>query len=100
MKITRTQLRRIIKEATQNSENLVSEGASSADIRNTILKALDPRRPRYDGGGPMAGIDLIDYVMDNIPGHVYHQRVADIMDEMLEDGELKTTLPNDEWSLA
>ena len=99
MKITRTQLRSIIKEATQNSENLVNEGASSADIRNTILKALDPRRPRYDGE-PMAGIDLIDYVMDNIPGHVYHQRVADIMDEMLEDGELKTTLPNDEWSLA
>ena len=63
------------------------------------MKALDPRRPRYDGE-PMAGIDLIDYVMDSIPGHVYHQRVADIMDEMLEDGELKTTLPNDEWSLA
>ena len=98
MKITRTQLRRIVREAAR--ENIVNEGASSADIRNTILKALDPRRPRYDGGGPMAGLALIDYVMDNIPGHVYHQRVADIMDEMLDDGELRFNVEEDEWRLA
>lgn len=89
-----------VKRNYRLRENLVNEGGSSSDIRSTILTALDPRRSRYDGGGPMSGIDLIDYVMDNIPGHVYHQRVYDIMDEMLEDGELRFNVEEDEWSLA
>ena len=48
----------------------------------------------------MSGIDLIDYVMEDIPGHVYHQRVADYMDEMLESGLLSWDIEEDEWKLA
>ena len=84
---------RIIPEATQNSESLVNEGASGADIQNSIQKALERN-------GIMSGIDLIDYVMNDIPGHVYHQRVADYMDEMMEDGVLRLNVEEDEWSLA
>lgn len=71
----------------------IKEGASGHDIESSIQKALEIN-------GVMSGIDLIDYVMDDIPGHVYHQRVADYMDEMLDDGVLTWDIKEDEWRLA
>jgi len=91
MKITKRQLRRIVREAAR--ENLVNEGASGADIQNSIQKALEMNRV-------MSGIDVIDFVMNDIPGHVYHQRVEDYMDEMLDDGVLSWDIEEDEWKLV
>jgi len=82
MKITKRQLKRIIRESVSGSA-----------IETSIQRALEIN-------GVMSGIDLIDYVMEDIPGHVYHQRVADYMDEMLEDGLLSLDLEEDEWRLA
>jgi hypothetical protein len=82
MKITKRQLRNIIKESVSGSA-----------IQTSIQRALEIN-------GVMSGIDLIDYVMQDIPGHVYHQRVADYMDEMMEDGLLLWDMEEDEWRLA
>ena len=84
MKITKRQLRRIIREA---------KDLSGSEIESSIQKALERH-------GAMSGLDLIDYVMNDIPGHVYHQRVADYMDEMLDDDLLLWDVEEDEWSLA
>jgi hypothetical protein len=84
MKITKRQLRRIIREA---------KDLSGSEIESSIQKALERH-------GVMSGLDLIDYVMNDIPGHVYHQRVADYMDEMLDDDLLLWDVEEDEWSLA
>ncbi len=82
MKITKRQLRQIIRESVSGSE-----------IENSIYRALDRN-------AVMSGIELIDYVMNDIPGHVYHQRVTDYMDEMLDDGHLAWNIEEDEWTLA
>ncbi len=73
----------------------LSRGASATDldIPDSIQRALELN-------GVMSGIDLIDYVMESIPGHVYHQRVADYMDEMLDDGTLAWNVEEDEWRLS
>ena len=114
MKITKRQLGRIIREAmvtagTPFSRSPDAEMAAAAaeggaagmsryehftdPIENSIQKALEMNVV-------MSGIDLIDHVMEDIPGHVYHQRVADYMDEMLEDDLLSWDVEEDEWRLA
>jgi hypothetical protein len=115
MKITKRQLRRIIREAmvtagTPFSRSPDAEMAATAAesgaagmsrtpsesgiaIENSIQRALEMTPV-------MSGIDLIDHVMQDIPGHVYHQRVADYMDEMLEDDLLSWDVEEDEWRLA
>ena len=111
MKITKRQLRRIIREAmvtkgTPYSRSPDAEMAAAAaergaagmsqlnPIENSIQRALEMT------SGGMTGLDLIDHVMEDIPGHVYHQRVAETMDEMLEDGLLSWNVEEDEWRLA
>ena len=89
MKITRRQLRRIIKEEKQK---LLNEGASGAEIQNGIQRALEMNPV-------MTGIDLIDHVRQELPG-AYHQRIEEYMDEMLDSGLLSWDHLQDEWSLA
>ena len=87
----------IIGEGSQKNRatrhRMIREAASGSDIEGSIQKALEIN-------GVMSGIDLIDYVMNDIPGHVYHQRVADYMDKMLDDGVLVWNIEEDEWRLA
>lgn len=87
----------IIGEGSQKNRTtrhrMIREAASGSDIEESIQKALEIN-------GVMSGIDLIDYVMSDIPGHVYHQRVADYMDEMMESGLLLWDVEEDEWRLA
>jgi hypothetical protein len=115
MKITKRQLKRIIREAmvtkgTPYSRSPDAEMAAAAAERGAAGMS---RRPSSSGSaiadsiqkalernGVMSGIDLIDYVMEDIPGHVYHQRVEDYMDEMLEDDLLSWDVEEDEWRLA
>jgi len=47
----------------------------------------------------LSGIDLIDHVMQEVPG-TYHQRVEEYMDEMMESGLLSWDVEEDEWRLA
>ena len=90
MKITKRQLRRIIREATRKS--MLNEGASGAEIEDGIQRALEMNPV-------MSGIDLIDHVRQELPG-AYHQRIEEYMDEMLENGLLSWNVEEDEWSLA
>ena len=90
MKITKKQLRRIIREATRKS--MLNEGASGAEIENGIQRALEMNPV-------MSGIDLIDHVRQELPG-AYHVRIEEYMDEMLESGLLSWDVEEDEWSLA
>jgi hypothetical protein len=111
MKVTKRQLRRIIREAmvtkgTPYSRSPDAEMAAAAaergaagmpqnsPIENSIQRALEMNPV-------MSGTDLIDHVIQDIPGqHVWHQRVADFMDEMLEDDLLSWDVEEDEWRLA
>jgi hypothetical protein len=90
MKITKRQLRRIITEATR--ESMINEGSSGAEIENGIQRALEMNPV-------LSGIDLIDHVMQEVPG-TYHQRVEEYMDEMMESGLLSWDVEEDEWRLA
>jgi len=109
MKITKRQLKRIIEAmvtkgtpysrhpAAEMAADTAERGAAGMSrvnpIENSIQRALEMTPV-------MSGIDLIDHVMQEIPGHVYHQRVEDYMDEMLEDGLLSWNVEEDEWRLA
>jgi hypothetical protein len=90
MKITKSQLRRIIREATRKS--MFHEGASGAEIESGIQRALEMNPV-------MSGIDLIDHVRQELPG-AYHQRIEEYMDEMLDSGLLSWDQQFDEWRLA
>ena len=90
MRITKRQLRRIIKE---EKRKLLNEGASGAEIQDSILRALGMT------SGGMTGIDLIDHVRQELPG-AYHQRIEEYMDEMLDSGLLSWNVEEDEWRLA
>ena len=91
MKITKRQLRRIIREAAR--KNMLNEGASGAEIQDSILRALEMT------SRGMTGIDLIDHVRQELPG-AYHQRIEEYMDEMLDSGLLSWDDHGDLWSLA
>ena len=91
MKITKRQLRRIIREAAR--KNMLNEGASGAEIQDSILRALEMT------SRGMTGIDLIDHVRQELPG-AYHQRIEEYMDEMLDSGLLSWNAKPDVWRLA
>ena len=109
MKITKRQLKRIIKEEKRklleeawdiiDDPNPAAAGVSrtpsrsGSAIEDSIQRALETNTI-------MSGIELIDYVQQDIPGHVYHQRVEEYMDEMMDNGLLSWDVEEDEWSLA
>ena len=89
MKITRKQLRRIIREvgiAPGVRQSLTSK------LYEAVVGVLS-RRPR------MSGAELVDTVNQMHPS-VDAELIYDFLDQLLEDGEVFFNVEEDEWSLA
>ena len=89
MKITKRQLRRIIREvgiAPGVRQSLTS------NLYEDIVGVLS-RRPR------MSGAELVDTVNQMHPS-VDAELIYDFLDQLLEDGEVFFNVEEDEWSLA
>ena len=89
MKITRKQLRRIIREvgiAPGVRQSLMSK------LYEAVIETL-MKRPR------MSGAELVDTVNQMHPS-VDAELIYDFLDQLLEDGEVTFDVENDAWSLA
>ena len=89
MKITRRQLRRIIREAG------IAPGVRqslTSKLYEAIIGVLS-RRPR------MSGAELVDTVNQMHPS-IDAELIYDFLDQLLEDREVSFNVEEDEWSLA
>ena len=88
MKITRRQLRRIIREvgiAPRARQSLTSK------LYEAVIETLT-KRPR------MSGAELVDTVNQMHPS-VDAELIYDFLDQLLDDGEVFFDVAEDEWSL-
>ena len=91
MKITKSQLRRTIKEAIDPHYSM----KFGMDIHDSIIGILS--------GTFMGGIELAARVRDELAElapNLTRNEVFDVMDEMLEDHTLIFDEEEDEWSLV
>ena len=89
MKITKRQLRRIIKEAIDPHYSM----KFGMDIHDSVIGILS--------GTFMGGIELAARVIDELAElNLTRNEVFDVMDEMLEDHTLIFDDEEDEWSLV
>ena len=86
MKITRKQLRKIIKEAMHNPEQ-------DKKMYDTIIDLLPMR-----GAQGMSGAEVVDSVNQELPG-IDAELIYEFLDELLEDGVVNFDVEMDEWSL-
>jgi len=95
MKITRKQLRRIIKEERAKILKESNFKARHGDIESSILGAVD-----MDPG--ISGMELVKYVVSDSSeyGHevpVAQEEVFAVLDNMLEDGTIFFNEEEDAW---
>ena len=93
MRITKRQLRRLIKEAI--NEVGIAPGAPqslTSKLYEAIIGVLE-RRPG------MSGAELVDTVNQMHPS-VDAELIYDFLDQLLEDGEVSFNVEEDKWSLA
>ena len=86
MKITRKQLRKIIKEAMHNPEQ-------DKKMYDTIIDNVPMR------GDAISGAELVDIVNQAHP-RMPAEMIYDFLDELEQDGVLNFDVEMDEWSLA
>lgn len=89
MKITRKQLRRIIREAG------IAPGVRqslTSKLYEAIVSVLS-RRPR------MSGSELVDTVNQMHPS-IDAELIYDFLDQLIDDGEVFFNVEEDEWSLT
>ncbi len=89
MKITRKQLRRIIREAG------IAPGVRqslTSKLYEAIVSVLS-RRPR------MSGAELVDTVNQMHPS-IDAELIYDFLDQLIDDGEVFFNVEEDEWSLT
>ena len=101
MKITRRQLRSIIKEAINevrphNSGTEGYEMTAQAGVDKKMLDAIIDILPMRGGG--MSGSELVDSVNQEHPD-IDAELIYDFLDELLEDGVVNYDVDMDEWSL-
>ena len=92
MKITRRQLRKIIREAT-----MMGRAPMGALPSQKMYKAIVDILPVRGGG--MSPSELVDSVNQMHP-EIAAEVIYDFLDELQADGELKYDESMDEWSLA
>ena len=93
MRITKRQLRSLIKEAI--NEVGIAPGAPqslTSKLYEAIIGVLE-RRPG------MSGAELVDTVNQMHPS-VDAELIYDFLDQLLEDGEVSFNVEEDKWSLA
>ena len=93
MKITRRQLRKIIKEAI--NEVGIAPGVPqslTSKLYEAVIKVLE-------GRPGMSGAELVDTVNQMHPS-IDAELIYEFLDELLEDGEVTFDVENDAWSLA
>ncbi len=86
MKITKRQLRRIIREA-------ISSPDQEKRMYDTIIDILPMR-----GVQGLSGAEVVDAVNQELPD-IDAEMIYDFLDELLEDGVVKFDVEMDEWSL-
>lgn len=89
MKITRKQLRRIIREvgiAPGVRQSLTSQ------LYEAVIEVLE-------GRPGMSGAELVDTVNQMLPS-VDAELIYDFLDQLLEDGEVFFDVEEDAWSLT
>lgn len=89
MKITRKQLRRIIREAG------IAPGIRQS-LTSKLYEAIVSVLSRRPG---MSGAELVDTVNQMHPS-VDAELIYDFLDQLLEDGEVFFNVEKDEWRLA
>ena len=89
MKITRGQLRRIIREAG------IAPGVRQS-LTSKLYEAVVGVLSRRPG---MSGAELVDTV-NQIHPSIDAELIYDFLDQLLEDGEVFFNVEEDEWSLA
>ncbi len=102
MKITRKQLRSIIKEAinevrphnrgTEGYE-MTAQAAVDKKMHDAIIDILPMR-----GAQGMSGSELVDSV-NQVHPEIDAELIHDFLDELLEDGVVNYDVDMDEWSL-
>ena len=102
MKITRSQLRSIIKEAinevrphnrgTEGYE-MTAQAAVDKKMHDAIIDLLPMR-----GVQGLSGAEVVDAVNQELPD-IDAEMIYDFLDELLEDGVVKFDVEMDEWSL-
>ena len=93
MKITRRQLKKIIKEAI--NEVGIAPGVPqslTSKLYEAVIKVLE-------GRPGMSGAELVDTVNQMHPS-IDAELIYEFLDELLEDGEVTFDVENDAWSLA
>ena len=88
MKITRRQLKQIIKESILLNESPDQEKR----MYDSIIDVLPMR------GGGISGSELVDAVNQDHPD-IGAELIFDFLDELLEDGVVNFDVEMDEWSL-
>ena len=103
MRITKRQLRRIIKEAINEvrPHNRGTEGyemTAQAGVDKKMYDAIIDILPMRGAQG-MSGSELVDSV-NQVHPEIDAEMIYDFLDELLEDGEVKFDVEMDEWSLT
>ena len=93
MKITKRQLRRIIKEITGSIDEMPDV---AADKERRMYKGITD--VLFDKPG-MGGVELVDTVNQMHPD-LAADDIWSFLDQLVEDGELNFNLEEDEWTLA
>lgn len=97
MKITRKQLRRIIRESMMSeSPIMMGQAPMGAMPSQKMYKAVVDTLSKNP---KMSGAELVDSV-NQMHRELDAEAIYDFLDELLDDGEVMFNVAEDEWSLA